>query len=157
MRSTKFLLLGIFFLTLANVSHADERKAVYDLTSGDAEKIESSLLGGIKFLANYYKKQDIEFRAVVVISGKSYKYFIEDLANSPFKDEQDLVEVQKILRPLLQELNDDYGVRFEMCGAGMRARNIKAESLYSFVHSDKPKPVYLVNWQNAGYAYMPVN
>jgi len=94
---------------------------------------------------------------VVVISGKSYKFFIEDLENSPFKDEEELVEIQKKFGPLLLELNDEYHVRFEMCGAGMRSRNIKAESLYSFVHSDKPKPVYLIDWQNAGYARMPID
>jgi uncharacterized protein len=156
MRSVRFVLIGFFILAFSSVCSAQDRKAVYDLTSGDAEKIESRLLNGIKFLTDYYKNQHDEFKAVVVISGNSYKYFIEDLENSPYKDEKDLLEVQKKFRPLLKELNDDYGVRFDMCGAGMKARNIKAESLYSFVHSDKAQPIYMINWQNKGYAYMPM-
>lgn len=157
MKNIKSFLLGILFLSLVSVSFADERKAVIDLRSGDPEKIEVRLLGDLKYLSDYYAKQGHEFKAVVVISGKSYKYFIEDLANSPYKDEKELAAIQKTFRPLMQELHDDYGVRFEMCEVGMKARNIKAESLYPFVHSDKSQPVLLIDWQSAGYAYLPMN
>ncbi|MBL4680379.1 MAG: DsrE family protein [Pseudomonadales bacterium] len=157
MSINKLLVLGFFFLSSIGQSHAEEKKAVFDLTSGDAEKIESRLLNGIKYISNFYKKQGDELTAVVVISGKSYKYFIEDLKSSPYKDEKDLADVQKKLRPLIMELNDAYGVRFEMCGAGMKMRGIKAESLYSVVHFDKAKPIYLIDRQNKGYAYMPVH
>lgn len=94
---------------------------------------------------------------MVVISGDAYKYFVEDLENSPYKDDKDLVEIQKRFRPLLLELNDEYDVIFEMCKAGMKSRDIKAESLYPFVNSDKVQPIYMIDWQNAGYAYMPMN
>lgn len=157
MRLSKIIISTLLLLAISNVSLAAERKAVYDLTTGDAEKIESRLLGGIKFIANYYKKQNIEFKAVVAISGDSYKYFIQDLSNSPYKDDAKLAEAQKILRPLLEELNRDYGVRFDMCGFGMKSRKIKPESLYSFIHTDKVKPVYMIEWQNKGYAYMPMH
>ncbi len=152
---------GILCLTISSITHADEkghvevRKAVFDLRSGDAEKIETRLLNGIKFIAGHYAKENTEFKAVVVISGKAYKYFIEDLKNSPYADDDELVEIQKKLRPLIKELNDDYGVRFDMCGAGMKSRGISPESLYPFIHFDKAQPIYLINWQNAGYAYMP--
>ena len=157
MRSSRIFLIGLLLLAFSSVSNAADRKAVYDLTSGDAERIESRLLNGIKFLSDYYKKQGDDFKAVVVISGKSYKFFIDDLANSPYKDDKDLIEAQKKLRPLIKELHDDFGVRFDMCGGGMKRREIKAESLYSFIHTDKMKPIYLINWQNEGYAYMPLH
>lgn len=157
MRSLNYLLLGSVLFAFTSLSNADERKVVFDLTSGDAERIETRLLNGIKFLSDYYEEQNIELKVVVVISGKSYKYFIDDLANSPYKDEKALVEVQNKFRPLLKELNDEYGVRFDMCASGMKTRNITAESLYSFVHSDKVQPVYMIDWQNEGYAYMPMN
>lgn len=152
-----FKVIGLLLLLVTNPSFADEKKAVYDLKTGDIEKFEQRLIGGIKYLANYYKKEGDDFKAVVAISGKSYKFFIEDLANSPFKDDKALVEAQKKLAPLIKDLHENYGVRFDMCGAGMKARNIKAESLYSFVHSDKVNPVYLINWQNKGYAYLPMH
>ena len=136
MRCAKSLILGFFILTITGLSHAEERKVVYDLTSGDAEKIESRLLNGIKFVTDYYKKHDVDFKVVVVISGKSYKYFIEDLENSPYKDEKDLLEVQKKFRPLLQELNDEYGVRFDMCGAGMKAETSRqSRSIHSCIRT----------------------
>ena len=149
--------LMLFVLVLAGNVLAEERKAVFELTSGDAERIESRLLNGIKFLDAYYKEQGDEFKAVVVISGKSYKYFIEDLKHSPYKDDMDLIEIQKRFRPLIRELNDDYGVRFDMCGVGMKQRGIKAETLYPFVHSNKAQPIYMIDWQNQGYAYMPMH
>ncbi len=143
-------------LVVSSFSRADERKAMFDLTTGEVGRIETRIVGTIKYLGDYYKKQGDEFKAVVVISGKPYKYFIQDLANSPFKDDKALAAAQGKLKPMLLELHEKYGVRFDMCGAGMRSRNIKAESLYPFVHTDKMKYVYLVNWQNEGYAYIPI-
>lgn len=157
MRNNRFLLSGLLFLALTGFSYADERKVVYDLRSADAGRIEVRLIGDLKFLSDYYEKQGIEFKAVVVVSGRAYKFFIEDLENSPYKGDAELVEIQERLRPMLQELNDDYGVEFEMCVVGMNDRNIKAESLYSYVRADRLQAVYLIDHQNAGYAYMPLN
>jgi len=154
MKIIKTLLLSLIFVS--GFSQAGEKKAMFDLTSGDAERIEQRIVGAIKYLSNYYKKEGDEFKAVVVISGKSYKYFIKDLDNSPYKGDEELTAAQKKLEPMLLELHEKYGVRFDMCGGGMKARNIKAESLYSYVHTDKMKYVYLINWQNEGYAYLPI-
>ena len=154
MKIIKTLLLSLIFVS--GFSQAGEKKAMFDLTSGDAERIEQRIVGAIKYLSNYYKKEGDEFKAVVVISGKSYKYFIKDLDNSPYKGDEELAAAQKKLEPMLLELHEKYGVRFDMCGGGMKARNIKAESLYSYVHTDKMKYVYLINWQNEGYAYLPI-
>ena len=102
------------------------------------------------------RRQVIEFKAVVVISGKSYKYFVEDLENSPYKGDTGLAELQKKFRPAFAELHDRYGVRFDMCAMGMKARGIEAATVYPFVNTDKSKYVYLIDWQNAGYAYIPI-
>ena len=157
MSISKMLLSGLIFLVLTGLSLADERKVVFDLRSGEPARIEARLVSDIKYIKDHYEKRNIEFKAVVVISGRAYKYFIEDLENSPYKDDDELVEVQSKLRPLFRELNDNYGVTFNMCEVGMNDRNIKAESLYSYVTSDKLQAVYLIDWQNAGYAYVPVN
>jgi intracellular sulfur oxidation DsrE/DsrF family protein len=151
------ILSAVIFLATTGLSAAEERKVVFDLRSGDPARIEARLVEDIKYMTRHYRERNIEFKAVVVISGRAYKYFIEDLANSPYKDEVELIEVQNKFRPIFKELNDDYGVTFEMCEVGMSDRNIKPESLYSYVNSDKLQAVYLVDWQNAGYAYVPVN
>ena len=157
MSIAKVFLSGLLFLVLTGLSTADERKVVFDLRSGDPARIEARLVSDIKYIKNHYAERNIDFKAVVVISGRAYKYFIEDLENSPYKDDEELVEIQNKFRPIFKELNDDFGVTFEMCEVGMSDRNIKAESLYSYVKSDKLQAVYLIDWQNAGYAYVPVN
>jgi len=157
MKNFKWLILGLFlFSGLAIAETTEVRKVVFDLTSGDSERIESRIVGNIKYLTKHYNKLGIEFKAVVVISGDSYKYFIKDLDNSPFKGDAKLAKAQKVLAPLFQELADKYNVRFDMCGGGMRARDIKAESLYEYVHTDKMKYIYLIDWQNLGYAYLAI-
>ena len=157
MNIARVLLSGLIFFALTGTALAEERKVVFDLRSGDPARIEARLVEDIKYMTNHYRERDIEFKAVVVISGRAYKYFIEDLENSPYKDETELVELQSKFRPIFEELNEDYGVTFEMCEVGMSDRNIEPETLYSYVNSDKLQAVYLVDWQNAGYAYVPVN
>ncbi len=157
MKCFKLLLISFFLLSGFSLASASEvRKVVFDLTTGDIERIEARIVDNIKFLSKHYKKQGVGFKAVVVISGKSYKYFIKDLKNSPYKDDLELAKAQKILAPLFKQLAEKYDVRFDMCGPGMRSRKIKAETLYDFVHTDKMKYVYLIDWQNLGYAYLPI-
>jgi intracellular sulfur oxidation DsrE/DsrF family protein len=157
MSITKMLLSGFVFLFLTGLSAAEERKAVFDLRADDPERIQARLVDDIKYMTDHYKKRNIEFKAVVVISGRAYKYFIEDLENSPYKGDEELVKLQNRFRPIFKELNETYGVKFEMCEVGMKDRNIQADSLYSYVNSDKLQAVYLVDYQTEGYAYVPVN
>ena len=65
--------------------------------------------------------------------------------------------MQAKFRPLITELNEDYGVQFEMCEVGMNDRNIKKETLYPFVSADRIQQVLLIDWQEKGYAYLPFN
>jgi hypothetical protein len=141
----------------ASTIYADEVKAVYDLTSGDSAKIEKEMITSIKNVSEHYKEQHKEFKTIVVISGNAYKYFIEDLAESPYVKDKSAVEIQPKFKPIFKELNERYHVTFEMCSAGMKARGIKQETVYKFVHTDKIKDVYLIDAQNEGYAYMPVH
>ena len=145
------------FLFSFSVLFAAEQKAVFDLTTGDAATIEKHLVKNIEGLARYYKANDITFKTVVVISGNAYKYFVQDIEHSPFKGEAELVGTQKKLAPLLAKLHREYQVEFDMCQAGREARNIDMKVLYDYVQSDKNKSVYLIMWQNRGYAYLPVH
>ena len=155
MRIIKSVLLGVL-LSLTSLMAA-EQKAVFDLTSGDVAKIEKHLIGTIEGLAAYYKANDIDFKAVVVISGNAYKYFVQDLNNSPFKGKIKVARAQKKLKPMLENLHTKYGVEFDMCKAGMKARNLDKKVLYNYVKTDLNKSVYLIKWQNDGYAYLPVH
>ncbi|HQS67975.1 MAG TPA: DsrE family protein [Sulfuricurvum sp.] len=153
------LIKGAVLTCLLYVSavYADGAKVVYDLSSGDSAKIEKEMIKSIKNVAQYYKSQNQEFKAIVVISGDAYKYFIQDLKESPYTMDKAAIEIQPKFRPLLQELNDNDHVTFKMCSVGMKVRQIKQETLYPFVHADMMKDVYLINAQNEGYAYIPVH
>ena len=155
MRIIKRVILGLL-LSLTSLMAA-EQKVVFDLTSGDVATIEKHLIKNIEGLAGYYKANDIDFKAVVVISGNAYKYFVQDLKSSRFKGKLKVERAQKTLEPLLEKLHTEYGVEFDMCKAGMKARNIDKKVLYSYVKTDLNKSVYLIKWQNEGYAYLPVH
>jgi len=154
MRMIKVMLLGLL-LSVGSLIAA-EQKVVFDVTTGDAAKIEKGLIGTINGLVKYYDTNNINYKIVVVISGKAYKYFVNDLNNSPYKGKLKVARAQKNLAPQLQKLYDQ-GVEFDMCQAGMKARGINKTSLYSYVVTKKNKSVYLIEWQNRGYAYLPVH
>jgi len=139
------------------VLYADTAKVVYDLTTGDINKIEKQLLNSMTAVAKYYASEKKTLKVIVVISGDAYKYFIEDLKASPYASDEDAVNMQKEFKPRLSELNDVYGVTFYMCSNGMKARKIDKDTLYKYVHADVMKSVYLIDAQNNGYAYMPIH
>ena len=137
--------------------YADSVKVVYDLTTGDINKIDKQLLNSVTAVAKHYASEKKTLKVIVVISGDAYKYFIEDLNASPYASDEDAVDMQKLFKPRLSELNDLYGVTFYMCSNGMKARKIDRDTLYKYVHADMMKSVYLINAQNNGYAYMPIH
>ena len=136
---------------------ADGAKVVYDLSSGDSKKIEKHLLKSLNAVAMHYKKEKKEFKAMVVISGDAYKYFVNDLAKSPYANQDEVSAIQPKFNKLLTMLNNEYDVTFNMCSAGMKARKITKNMLYKYVHADVTKSVYLIETQNNGYAYMPIH
>ena len=153
-------LLRIIILTLVlhtSTIYADTAKVVYDLTSGDIVKIDKHLINSIKALGKYYKEEKTELKIIVVISGNAYKYFVEDLKNSPYAQDDDALDMQEQFKHKLAYLNESLGVTFNMCSSGMKARKIKRETLYKYVHADVMKSVYLIEAQNDGYAYMPIH
>jgi len=155
MKFFKILIIGL--VLSAGMLYANETKVVYDLTSGDSAKIEKHLIKSIKALSKYYKNEKRELKIVVVISGNAYKYFVNDLKNSPYADDKDLAAKQKTIKEDLSSLNSKQGVIFNMCSSGMKARKIDKNILYQFVHADVMKSVYLIEAQNDGYAYMPIH
>jgi len=154
MRMFKMVILGLL-LSLGSLV-ASEQKVVFDVTTGDVDKLEKGLIRTIDGLVAYYKANDIEYKIAVVISGKAYKYFVKDLKNSPYKSKLEVDRAQKKLAPQLQHLHAK-GVEFDMCQAGMKARGLDKKVLYNYVVTTKNKSVYLIEWQNRGYAYLPVH
>ncbi len=151
----RLILLG--FLLIISFSKGEEQdvaKIVIDFRSGDLHIFENYLINGLANNIQYYRDNLKELKVVVVVHGDGYKFFVKNLDKSPYKNEIQLKKKRKELKERLENLVKFYGVRFEMCKAGMKARGISEDNIYPFV-----KPVYsalvgLVYWQNKGYAYM---
>ncbi|MCX7760168.1 MAG: DsrE family protein [Hydrogenothermaceae bacterium] len=153
MRVIIFLILFIFSFSLAD----DNPKAVINLTTGDINRFKMYLLSGVANSAEYYKNNLKELKVVVVIHGDAYKFFIKDINNSPYKDDKLLIENQKEIESKLNYLSKNYGIKFVMCEQGMKGRKIDPKTLYPFVELVENAFIALVDWQNKGYAYIPLN
>jgi len=149
-------ILMVFLLSLTSIN-ADELKVVYDLSTRDVNKIERQFLDSLVAISKYYSSEKKSLKAIVVISGRSYKYFIDDLKDSPYSNDEDALGIQAYFQLRFKALHDVYGVTFQMCSSGMKARGIKHDTLYDFIEAEKMKSVYLIDAQNNGYAYMPIH
>ena len=155
MKKISRLLFTLFILQTALL--ATEQKVVFDLTTGEPQKLEKFLLKGLKVLEEYYREEKIDYKMAVVISGNAYKFFVEALENSPYANDSSIKTLQPKIAPKLRELAEVYNVHFAMCKTGMEAREIPVTSLYNYVEAKKMKNVYLIEFQNQGYAYMPIH
>ncbi|MBT8343261.1 MAG: hypothetical protein HKP62_02550 [Sulfurovum sp.] len=134
-----------------------ENKVVYDLRTGDAKKINPSLIGSIKAVANHYIEKKSDYKISVVIGGDAYKFFVDDLQFSPYDNDAELKALKPKIGPKLRELAEVYDVNFTMCDVGIEYRAIPEDSLYDFVEAKKTRSIYLIEFQNDGYAYIPIH
>jgi hypothetical protein len=153
MKKTIMLIL-LFVFSYSYAQEEEVHKVVFDLRTGSIHKFEM-LINGIAKHIDYYRNKLQDLKVVIVAHGNSYKFFLKDLSNTPYKKDWELIAKQKEIYERLKNLHDIYGVKFEICKMGMEARNLDVNNLYEFV-----KPVHsaltgLVEWQNKGYAYMP--
>ena len=151
--SLKILVLVLLSTTF---SLAEPVKVVYDLTSGEIKTIKNKLIRSLTAVAKHYESKKEDLDIIVVISGDAYKFFIDDLESSPYANDKEVEEIQITFKSGLETLHTDHGVTFNMCATGMRARKIEKKSLYKFVNAEMMKSVYLINAQNDGYAYLPI-
>ncbi len=149
-------MLRIFFvsLLLGGALFAKTYKVVYDLTTSSETVLSNKLVANTQKLKAYYKAKGDRLEVAVVVSGKAYRFFIQDLAHSPYADETALIKSQPDRTKMLQAFSKIAAI--EICGMGMKHRNISPETLYPFVKPAFNKTDALVRYQNAGYAYIPL-
>lgn len=154
--------LSLLPLTTAQLSASENddeevvRKAVFDLTTGKMKTFEQRILSGVARYTAHYQGQMEEFDAVVVIHGDAFKFFVKDLANSPYKDQTELVKANNDLKTRIAAASDIYNVKFLMCEANMLKAKLKQEDIYPFVKIVPSSSMGLIEKQNEGYAYIPV-
>ena len=149
-------MLRIFFFSLLLVGtlYAKTYKVVYDLTTDSEAVLSKKLVANTQKLKAYYEARGDRLNIAVVVSGKAYRFFIRDLAHSPYANESALLRSQPARTKMLEGFSKIATI--EICGMGMKHRNIAPETLYSFVKPAFNKTDALVRYQNAGYAYVPL-
>ena len=133
-----------------------ENKVVYDLRTGEGKKI-SNLLGSIKSVANHYIDKKSDYKIAVVIGGDAYKFFVNDLQFSPYDKDAEIKALKPEIGPKLRELAEVYDVNFTICDVGIEYRAIPEDSLYDFVEAKETRSIYLIEFQNDGYAFIPLH
>ncbi|ABB43537.1 conserved hypothetical protein [Sulfurimonas denitrificans DSM 1251] len=152
----KLFLILVVLLGLARAD-SDVKKAVFDLTTPDIARFETRLIKGVAFNNAHYQTNFKELDIVVIIHGDAYKFFVKDLSKTECKKDKELEPKAKDIHQRLSSLVKTYNVKFLMCGAGMKARNISKENVLEFVEVTPSAIVGLIDAQNDGYAYIPIN
>ena len=141
-------------LLLCGTLFAKTYKVVYNLTTGSEAVLSKKLVANTQKLKTYYEAKGDRLEVAVVVSGKAYRFFIQDLAHSPYANESALLKSQPARTKMLDAFSKIATI--EMCGMGMKHRKIAPETLYPFVKPAFNKTEALMRYQNSGYAYIPL-
>jgi len=152
----KFLLLLLSTITIL-LAQDKTAQVVYDLTTNNMETFERKILKAIVANKAHYEASLSELDVVVVIHGDAYKFFTKNPLKSIYKEDKLLIESYKALSKRIKSMVENYDVEFLMCGAGMKKRELKKSDIYKFVTIIPNSTIGLIDKQNEGYAYIPVN
>jgi len=147
------------FLLMFGMLQADEdvRKVVFDLTTGNLQTFEQKVLKGITAHKTHYESSLKELDIAVVIHGGAYKFFVKDPKNSSYKEDKELIEVHTDLKKRIVFLADTYEVNFLMCKSGMDSNKLEEKDVYDFVSTVPNAAIGLIDKQNEGYAFIPID
>lgn len=149
------LLLSLFLSV--TVFASEVQKVIYDLTTSDIKTIESRFIKGIVANKNHYENNLQELDVKVIIHGGAYKFFVNDISKTVFKDDKEAQKITKDLQARLKSLATTYNVQFEMCQVGANSRKLTRDDIAAFVGMAPNTTIALINAQNQGYAYVPVH
>lgn len=151
----KIILILALLFGLAQAED-ESAKVVFDLTTKDLAKFERTILKGIVFNKQLYANQLKELDTAVVIHGGAYRFFVQDLDTTIFKNDKKLQKVYNDLKKRIATMADTYDVEFLMCGAALSRNKLTKEDIVPFVTIIPNSTIGLIDKQNDGYAYIPV-
>jgi len=154
MKKTILILLLSIGFAQAEESSA---KVVYDLTTKNIKAFERKILKAIVANKAYYESKLKELDVTVVIHGGSYRYFSVDPTKTEYKTDKDLLADYANLKKRVKSMADTYDVEFLMCGAGMPKHGLQAKDIVPYVKIIPNSTIGLIDRQNEGYAYIPIN
>lgn len=133
------------------------KKVIYNLTTGDIKNFERSVLKATASNIAYYEGQLLELKVAVMIHGDAYKFFVKNLKNSIYKSEKELIKKGEALQKRIRFAHENYGVEFFICEAGMKHRKLRKKDIADFVKLIPNAMIGLIDKQNSGYAYIPID
>ncbi|QSZ41991.1 hypothetical protein GJV85_07670 [Sulfurimonas aquatica] len=149
-------LLVLFALISFLFGDDESAKVVFDLTTAKVETFEKHILKGVAVNKANFESQFKDFEVAVVIHGGSYRFFVNDLQSTKYKDDTELVKVHSELKKRIASMADTYGVKFYMCGVGVKKHKLDPKNIMSFVKIVPNSTMALIERQNEGFAYLPV-
>lgn len=152
----KLFLVLVVLLGLLRAD-VDVKKAVFDLTTSDLARFEARLIKGVAFNNTHYQTNFKELDIIVIIHGEAYKFFLKDPSKTKCKADKALQAKAEDIHQRLASLVKTYSVKFLMCGAGMKSKDISKDNILEFVEVTPSAIVGLIDAQNDGYAYIPIN
>lgn len=151
----KILVLLAFIGVLS--ANDENAKLVIDLTTDKVKAFELKVLSGTVANKTHYANSLRELDVAVVIHGGAYRFFVKDLQNTIYQDDKELVKAQVELQKRIATLADTYDVEFLMCGSGMKKNKLDVKNIMSSVKIVPTSTIGLIDKQNEGFAYIPVN
>jgi len=148
-----FILISLFTL----LSAEESAKVVYDLTTKDLQIFERKILKAIVANKHHYEGKLKELDVTVVIHGGAYRFFTQNPMKTEYKSDKTLVTSYSELKKRIRTMHSMYDVEFLMCGAGMVKHGLKAKDIVDYVTIIPNSTIGLIDRQNEGYAYIPVN
>jgi intracellular sulfur oxidation DsrE/DsrF family protein len=153
----KKIVLLLALLGAVLQANDETARVVYDLTTSNMAKFEKNILKGIAVNKAHYEGNLKELEVVVVIHGGAYRFFVKDINNSVFHTDLKLVKAYPELKKRIASMADTYEVTFLMCKAAMPKHKLNAEDIVQFVTLVPNSTIGLIDKQNEGFAYIPVN
>lgn len=148
----------LLILALSAFLWAEEgvKQVVFDLKTGNLETFEKKVLQGIVFHKNHYEGKLEKLEVSVVIHGDAYKFFVKDLKNSPYKNDQKLALAHDQLSKRIATMADTYEVEFLMCEATMKTLKIDKSNVYDYVKLTPNSTIGLIDKQSEHFTYIPI-
>ncbi len=132
-------------------------KVVYDLTTDKLDTFERKILKATALNKTYYESQLKELEVTVVIHGGAYRFFTKDPSKTEYRNDTKLLHHYQQLQKRIAAMHTLYHVEFLMCGAGMPKHELKPKDILSYVTIIPNATIGLIDRQNEGYAYIPVD
>ena len=151
----KFILL----LSIIVCLQAEEgvSKVVFDLTTSSLKTFEKNIFKGIVAQKTHYESNLQELEVAVVIHGGAYRFFVKDIKTSPYNNDKELVEAYESLKQRISSMVENYDVEFLMCKAALKREKLDVKDIEGFVTMVPNSTIGLIDKQNDGYAYIPID